>query len=450
MSTLPHQKLMFRPSYARTQEGYWLGRVERRISPSTGKPAKEYSVQIAYQKKRHRFPLATANKSGAARRALEIFVEISSNGWDCALRKFKPNNLKPEPGENPTVGDLIRIASAHSSARPESIEAYVKALRRLVAGVKSISDGNKFDANNGGNELWKKRVDAIQLGEIEPSALKAWLKAYEEGAESKVRARRTTNSLIRNAKSLFAKKILRQISEELVLPKPLMFEGISPKTEIVNRYRSKIELPKLFASATGELAGNEPEVFKAFVLTLGLGLRRKEADLLSWDLVDLEKGKVSVENTEYLTLKSVSSAGVLDLDESTLALFRGWRAGASGVFVIESPNRPGRKSRGYRCEAVWQRLIAWLRSQGIEDRCPVHALRKEIGSHIATEQGIFAASRYLRHSDVRITNAIYADVKGKLTPGLDALIISGDPKDVVKIGVGVPKLSGNMYAERRG
>jgi hypothetical protein len=47
---------------------------------------------------------------------------------------------------------------------------------------------------------------------------------------------------------------------------------------------------------------------------------------------------------------------------------------------------------------------------------PLHTMRKEIGSIIASENGIFEASRYLRHSDIRITSAIYADKKKTVTP----------------------------------
>jgi hypothetical protein len=49
---------------------------------------------------------------------------------------------------------------------------------------------------------------------------------------------------------------------------------------------------------------------------------------------------------------------------------------------------------------------------------PIHELRKEIGSIIASEEGIFAASRYLRHSDIRITSAIYADQKKAIIPSV--------------------------------
>ena len=41
---------------------------------------------------------------------------------------------------------------------------------------------------------------------------------------------------------------------------------------------------------------------------------------------------------------------------------------------------------------------------------------------IANSLGIFAASRALRHSDIRITSQYYADKKVRITTGLDSIL----------------------------
>ena len=61
-------------------------------------------------------------------------------------------------------------------------------------------------------------------------------------------------------------------------------------------------------------------------------------------------------------------------------------------------------------------MLAWLRAKGVPPAKPLHTMRKEIGSIIASEHGIFEASRYLRHSDIRITSAFYADKRKTVTP----------------------------------
>jgi hypothetical protein len=49
-------------------------------------------------------------------------------------------------------------------------------------------------------------------------------------------------------------------------------------------------------------------------------------------------------------------------------------------------------------------------------------MRKEVGSVIATRDGIFAAKTFLRHSDISITAKIYADSKELVSSGLGALL----------------------------
>ena len=67
-------------------------------------------------------------------------------------------------------------------------------------------------------------------------------------------------------------------------------------------------------------------------------------------------------------------------------------------------------------------MLAWLRAQGVNGIRPIHTMRKEIGSIIASRDGIWKASLYLRHSDIRITSKLYADKKTPVTAGLGSLL----------------------------
>lgn len=59
-----------------------------------------------------------------------------------------------------------------------------------------------------------------------------------------------------------------------------------------------------------------------------------------------------------------------------------------------------------------------LHTKGIRGNKPLHELRKEVGAVIATEQGIYAASKFLRHSDITTTARHYADQKARINVGL--------------------------------
>ena len=100
-------------------------------------------------------------------------------------------------------------------------------------------------------------------------------------------------------------------------------------------------------------------------------------------------------------------------------------------------SRPGKREtasvpwgRRYRCRAVFAQLNDWLRSQGVTARRAIHELRKEAGSIVATQSGIHAASRFLRHADIAITAAHYADHKERITVPLGALLKPGNVADM--------------------
>lgn len=381
-----------------------------------------YSIQISKQGQRCWFPLGTPNKKSAASKAAQIYTFIQAHGWDAAVAKYKPKKGKDEK-TSLTVGKYITAAHGISSARRQSLDAYEKAFRRIVSEIKGIPNGRKYDARGGGSADWRKKVDAVELHAITPTEVVAWknlrLREVESDPLAKRRTIVTVNSLIRNAKSLFGKKILPFVEQEITVPRPLPFDGVNLEKAPSMRYVSKIDPSAILASAREELAQTKPEVFKVMILALVCGLRRSEIDNLLWRAFDFPNSKLRVETSEFHELKSEDSAGEIDLDADTLALFRGYRAKApKSLFVIESPNRPRKelKARCYRCDAVFKEALTWLRAKGVETTKPLHTLRKEIGSIIASEHGIFEASRYLRHSDIRITSAIYADKKKTITP----------------------------------
>jgi integrase len=154
------------------------------------------------------------------------------------------------------------------------------------------------------------------------------------------------------------------------------------------------------------------------------GLRKRETDTLLWRSVDLEKSVIRIERTDYFQPKSEDSAAEVDLAPELVALFRKFKDSAKGVFVIQSENPPRYQSSraNYRAQADFEALYSWLAQNGVTARKKLHELRKECGAVIANTMGIFAASRALRHSDIRLTSQYYADKKVRITTGLDVAL----------------------------
>lgn len=416
-----------RPRISRTQVAYWRERVEK-VRSKSGTESANYSARIVFRNRRVRFPLGTPNKEAAASKAAKIYTSLVERGWEETLAEFKPKAAKQiEAAQSAdSVGDLIRAASEFSTARKKSLNEYAKAFRRIVAQIEGIPDDRKFDSKSAkrGTAAWKARVDAVKLSKLTPVRVQAWktkrLEQVGKDASAKRHAIVTVNSLIRNAKALFAKKLMPFLREAVTLPDPLPFEGITLERSPSLRYKSRIDARELLELAQKELRNPEPEAYQILLLALICGLRVSEIDYLLWEAFDFEHKILRVENSRYHQLKSEDSAGEIDLTDDMVGYFRGLAERATGEFVIESPGRVERSTGSYRCQPHLNKLLAWLRANGVDSQKPIHTLRKEVGAIIASEQGIFAASRYLRHSDIRITSAIYADKKQAVIPSIAA------------------------------
>jgi len=177
------------------------------------------------------------------------------------------------------------------------------------------------------------------------------------------------------------------------------------------------------------------------LIALAAGLRKGEIDTLNWHQIDFERGLIRVEHTDTANLKSADSRGEVPIDASVVELLRGFRARATGAFVIEGGDGvsgPRMWGRNYRVQNVFDRVTAWLRKHGVTARKPLHELRKELGALITSEHGIYAASRVLRHADLATTAAHYTDLKTRPTIPVGEWLI---PENVVPM-----KLRGKVRA----
>jgi integrase len=202
-------------------------------------------------------------------------------------------------------------------------------------------------------------------------------------------------------------------------------EGVDFEPRQSMKYRSEIDVEKLIAQARQELEHDDPEAYKVFLLAVGLGLRRKEIDLLEWPSFRWNENTVRIEPTRYFHPKSEDSIADLPVDPELMDVFRKYHAGTKGSFVIRSrrPPLPPRPHQYFRCDPIFDRLVVWLRKDGLHGNKPLHTLRKEYGSLLTRTYGIHAASRALRHADLRTTSEHYSDSTARATPGVGRLLV---------------------------
>ena len=445
---------------------YWESRV-RKIVRKKGKERNEdrhYSARIGYKGQQHTFPLGTGNKAAAGKEAAKIYLFLLANGWEATREEFSPA-YAPKSDRPVTVGEYIREAEAAAEVSANTLKGYTRAFRRIVSDVAGINPiikvkrkrrvldektGKKilkeveetkdvrhdyaadWRENGGDREAWLAKVDAVKLERITPAKIQKWKQTFvkERGEGSPLKektARGTANSILRKGKSLFSKSILNVTAETLNLPDPLPFEGVKlfPKKQLKKmRYESKIkDTDAFFSAAVEELPMLDEEAFKIFLLAIMAGLRKGEIDSLLWENVDFEKERISVELTDFGGAKSEDSEDWIHADPELIEILRGYRAKAKGDFVIESDRKPRpEREYYYRADKSFHTLYDWLKTKGVSDQKPLHTLRKEAGTLIYERFGIYAASRALRHSDIRVTTQFYAEQKERVSTGLGSLL----------------------------
>ena len=401
-------RAIFQPTYTRDGQTLIVG---------------EWAVKIQHLGRRQTFSLCSANRAAAASRAKEIYLSLRSAGWGATMAKFKPT---ADRANRPvvTVGEFLSEVKARASGRPKTIEGYCRALRTIVADIFEIDGGKaKYDHRTGGRDKWLARVEAVRLADVSPDLVQKWkLRFLRRAGSDPLRQRATrisVNSLMRQAKSLFAHDVLKFIQFEFTGSFP--FDGVRFERRQSMRYRRGFEVEEVIHAAQSELPR---EQLKIFLLAIMAGLRRNEIDKLEWKAFRWNEGVIRIEATRHFQPKSEDSTGDVDVDTELLEIFRGFFAHTKGSFVIESSNAPriGATYSHYRCQKEFEKLTAWLRTKGVAANTPLHTLRKEYGSQVCAKHGIYAASHALRHADIALTSQHYLDRKPRATVDMGHLL----------------------------
>jgi integrase len=418
------QQTIARGRHGKSDVRYWREAIFQPAYTRSGtrRRVNDYAVKLQYAGRRETIPLGTANRESAAQKAREIYLHLRSNDWDETLLKFKPRSRWANSAIT-TVGEFFERVESVWGGNPKTLADYIRAFRKIVSDIFEIDGGNaKFDYRSGGRESWVQRVDRIRLRDITPDRVQKWKVEFLRRAGSNPVKRRSAsisvNSILRQAKSLFSPAILKFVKLDIPCSP---FEGVPFEPRRSMRYQSSFDLEKLIPAAQEELPR---EQFKILLLALMAGLRRNEIDKLEWSAFEWRRGMISIKATAYFTPKSEDSAGDVEVDPEVMELFRGYRASASGDFVIEGGvlPRPDAAYSHYRCQRDFEALNDWLRAHGVEDGRPLHTLRKEYGSQVCAKHGIYAASRALRHADIAITSQHYLDRRESARAGLGNLL----------------------------
>jgi integrase len=289
-------------------------------------------------------------------------------------------------------------------------------LSKVEKGLKRKARQAKYDYHHGGRRKWLSEVEGKSLGILTPDAIAAWRNTYVTRAGSdplkRKSAERSAASILRCCRALFAADVTDVLKVKLP---PYPFEGVKLRDPGPQRYHSEVNPEWLLGCAARELRKDHPELFLALYLCLWAGLRRKEADLLLWEQVDLEEGQLHIRRTRHFEPKTEESQRVIDLAPEAVEVLRRFKKGCTSEFVLKGAEPDPKALRPYyRCDVTWRELLVWLRGKGVRQRCAIHTMRKESGSLIASSHGIEAARQHLGHRDIRTTSSHYVDKKRRV------------------------------------
>jgi integrase len=147
-------------------------------------------------------------------------------------------------------------------------------------------------------------------------------------------------------------------------------------------------------------AETDPHVRGAFLLLLDTGARKSEVLRARWEDIDPDGGLWRIPSPKS------GRPQVIPLTPSTLAMLQG--IPRVGPWVV-----PGRDPSKHRADlkSAWARI----RDRAGISKVTVHDLRRTFGLHVARRAGLHVASKLLRHSDIRVTERVYAPL------GIDGL-----------------------------
>lgn len=395
---------------------YWRERIYHKTFTRDGirHELPEWSIRLQHRGRREAFALGTTNASVAATKAKEIAMFLEANDWSITLQRYKPTVL--EQADVCTVGAFITDVQTRSHLKAATVRRYAVKLRKIVADVAAVEKGlrgkakrAKYDYVHGGRAEWLAKVDGQNLGILTPETIATWRNQYvAQAGDDPVRrksAERSAASYLRCSRALFSEEVVALLKVKLP---PSPFAGVKLKDPGPQRYHSEVSPEWLLGCAQRELRDKQPQLYLAIFLCLWAGLRRKEADLLLWEQVDLSAGQINIRRTAYFEPKTEESQRSIDISADAVDVLRSFKQSSDSEFVLSgSDPHVGATYDYYRCDCTWRDLHAWLRAKGIKQRKAIHSLRKESGSLIAASFGIEAARQHLGHRDIRTTSNHY-------------------------------------------
>jgi hypothetical protein len=414
-----------------------------------GKASNFYYYKFEYQGKVIRKCAETANKYEAMAREREARTHAREGRW-AEIRKMGMR----QSGDAARMADVLTVYRNRAPVTPTTKRQNISCLRTVCA------------------TLYKNELEELSTADMTAKLVREYKAAAIAGAgQDKVAlesAKITANSTYGQARSLFSDAMLICYEDNnLHLGDNIAEFRTVPLFEVARRQYKRpslellIQLLKMAFVGEGDiksLRDTDPNAYKAFLLCLGLGLRKAGASHARYSWITQQKSApiaqlmlafrakapaagqaaatpaVPVSSDDANPSPATDQAAAIPviqekvqrvlliqieedfqpkgkdetcipMDEFVFTELEALRVANSDV---KAPSYILHGNFSERTELVWRRLSAWMLSLGWERRMKAHELRKLYGSEVATAFGLYAAQQLLGHKDANITSDRYA------------------------------------------
>lgn len=372
--------------------------------------------------------LPYSERTAAAEEAARLYLLLREHGWQAITSRQERHPSSPSIDE---YCEHYRAAAASMERPPRdvSIRLYCRCLKQLC-----------------------QLAEVRQIRHLTREAVERARDAYRQRARKERRpesaVQNTITKVIRNAKACFSREALAILARRGVkVENP--FDGIRLTQEIQPVFalpghvveRIWLELPLLRDGdpEAGKQGASKPEgsgtkparaqgprvdfrkprpaSYAAVLLALACGLRANEIDKARWSWFGFDdKGECFLAIREERDFRPKGgSARILKVPRLVYDALAAARWDLSSPYLLggaESASETVAVGESYRSPDALHYANAWLRLRGIEAEKrsgnPLHRLRKQFGSALATEYGLFAAQKLLGHSSPTVTAKYYA------------------------------------------
>lgn len=389
-----------------------------------------YSLHFMWDKKWHKHSLQTNNLKVAKKRAKEYVSKVRAGKWD-DVERMKARSDVANYGEVwdafvPAVGSHMTEGSTSRKSATDYLWALGKALRIGLGIVAPGDNGVRKEVPRNSLMVVNKRLREVSMNEVNEALVREvqakmvarYVASVPVGKEhdglrtlARERALRSSRSIIHQARGVFRSKVVGDLIPEyakrgVIIP-PSVSGFIEAKMlgsdSVPNYFAPPDELVHKAFERIEDLKETRPDVYRAFWLAVGVGLRKSEIWNARWEnFIERNGGEVwfsGVKATAVGKNKKVIEVRVQSLAWEKLAPLR---------------QKTGRVIGDNATPAFARHINEWMTNLGWNTRGKVQELRAYVGS-LAYKKNPAEAQAFMRHAKRETTEKRYVRYGGKTT-----------------------------------